>query len=64
MVIIRYCKFLKDMPDNEGKIIWQKGLEYKVVYEDPELYCFGEPMSTGIGKIYENRVFEIVVRKE
>lgn len=47
----KYCKFLKDIYDN-GKLIWEKGQEYLVTYEDKNHYTFGEHIKNDKGGSY------------
>jgi len=37
----KYCKFLEDIYDDQ-ELIWQKGQSYLVIFENDELYQFGD----------------------
>lgn len=63
----RYCKFLHDInEDKELNLIrWHEGDEVKIIWENKDIYYFGEPkIKSGIQKKYEDELFIIDEKDE
>jgi hypothetical protein len=57
---MKEIKFKQDMFDGT-ELIWAKGVNYLVTYEDKKHYYFGQPKITnGISKSYENELFTVI----
>jgi len=57
---MKYCEFLKDIYDDE-ELVWGKGLKYLVTYEDNQGYYFGDPITRGVFKADENKIYIVRV---
>ena len=55
----KYCKFLHNIYDRD-ELVWQKGQQYEITYEDNENYYFGEDIQYGISKTHQKRYFTVI----
>ena len=56
---MKYCEFLKDIYDG-AELVWSKGRRYPITYEVAQGYYFGSPITHGVSKVDENKVYVVV----
>jgi len=60
----QYCKFNQTISDDNNILIWEENQEYLVTFESDDTYYFGNPLTSGISKDDENKLYEIIEREE
>lgn len=57
---MKYCEFLEDIYDGV-ELVWSKGRRYPVTYEDETGYYFGDPITHGVFKTDEHKIYIVRV---
>jgi hypothetical protein len=57
----KYCMFIYDVYDNDDvELVWKKGKKYEITYENDNGYYFDRPISHGISKNDQNKLYVII----